>query len=79
LEQTILLFASTLIPIHQLDTTVMENKYTLIVVHTLGHCAVINMYQRFSDDSISFNKCTRGAKAVVGIIKHIADHDFDYL
>ncbi|KAF8893424.1 hypothetical protein BD779DRAFT_1436091 [Infundibulicybe gibba] len=79
LEQTIVQFASTLVPVHQLDAAVMENKYTLIVTHTLGHCAVINLYQRFSDDSISFNKCTRAAKAVVGIIKHITDRDFEYL
>lgn len=80
LERIITHFIPTLIPVHQLDTTIIEDKPIIIVSHTLAHAAVIHLYQRFSqDDPVAYDKCSRAASACVAIIKHIGDRDYDYL
>lgn len=80
LELSITRFIPTLIPVHQLDSTVLEDKPIIIVSHTLAHAAVIHLYQRFAqDDPVAYDKCSRAASACVAIIKHIGDLDYDFL
>lgn len=80
LENTINQFIPTLIPVHQLNVTLPEDKCLLIVAHTLAHGAVIRLHRQFAqEDSTSFNKCSRAARACLSVIKHIADQDFDFL
>jgi hypothetical protein len=80
LELTISRFIPTLIPVHQLDATTLEDKRILVVAHTLAHAAIIHLYQRFAqDDPVAYDKCSRAASACVSIIKHIGEQDFDFL
>jgi hypothetical protein len=80
LELTINRFLPTLIPIHQLNVTMPEEKYTLIVVHTLIQVSILHLYQRFAqDDPVTYEKCSAAAKACVAITKYISDQDYDYL
>jgi hypothetical protein len=58
----------------------LEDKHTLLIVHSLAQAAMIHLYYRFgNDDPASYEKALRAARACVGIIKHIADADFDLL
>ncbi|KAG1844338.1 hypothetical protein DFJ58DRAFT_29242 [Suillus subalutaceus] len=80
LEHTIARFIPTLIPVHQLDATVPDEKHAYIATHTLAHAAMINLYYPFgADDPISYDKCLRAARCLVSIIKHIADADYEFL
>ncbi|KDQ55715.1 hypothetical protein JAAARDRAFT_691687 [Jaapia argillacea MUCL 33604] len=79
-EQTILRFLSTLVPVHQLDGSIPDVKPTLLVAHTLAHAALIHLHYRFSqDDPTSLDKCLRAARACVAIIRHISENDYDFL
>ncbi|KAJ7122035.1 hypothetical protein C8R43DRAFT_51465 [Mycena crocata] len=80
LELAISAFISTLPPLHQLDTTGSEEKPILIAIHTLAHAAMIHLYQRFApDDPVSYDKCSRAARACGAVISQIADPDFAFL
>jgi hypothetical protein len=80
LELTINRFIPTIIPIHQLNATLPEEKHTLIVVHTLIQVAVLQLYQRFAqDDPVTYDKCSAAAKACATITKYISEQDYDYL
>lgn len=80
LEHTIARFIQTLIPVHQLDATVPDEKHAYIATHTLAHAAMINLYYPFgAEDPVSYEKCLRAARCLVSIIKHIADTDYEYL
>jgi hypothetical protein len=80
LEHTIAHFIPTLIPVHQLDATVPDEKHAYIVTHTLAHAAMINLYYPFgAEDPVSYDKCLRAARCLVSIIKHIADADYEFL
>ncbi|KZT29098.1 hypothetical protein NEOLEDRAFT_1128652 [Neolentinus lepideus HHB14362 ss-1] len=80
LEHTISRFLTTLIPVQQLDGTIPDEKHALIVIHTLAHAATIHLHYRFGqDDLISHDKCLRAASAVVIVIKHISEADFEFL
>lgn len=80
LEVAITRFIPTLIPVHQLESTIIEDKHVIIVSHTLAHAAVIHLYQRFvQDDPMAYEKCSRAASAIVAIIKHIGERDYDFL
>lgn len=73
-------FIPTLIPVHQLDATVPEQKHAYIATHTLAHAAMINLYYPFgAEDPVSHGKCLRAARFCVSIIKHIADSDYEFL
>jgi hypothetical protein len=79
LERTITRFASTLVQPHQL-ITMIEDRHTLLVIHSLIHAAMIHLYYRLgNDDPASYDKALRAARSCIGIIKHIADTDFDFL
>lgn len=80
LELSITRFIPTLIPIHQLTATLPEEKPIAIVTHTLAESAIINLYGRFAqDDPVSYDKCSRAARACVAIIQQIRDQDFAFL
>ncbi|GBE80506.1 hypothetical protein SCP_0302210 [Sparassis crispa] len=80
LEHTITRFTATLLPLHQLSAAVPEEKFTLIVVHSLAHAAMIHLHAPFVErDPISREKCARAARAMMLVTKHIAELDFDFL
>lgn len=80
LEDTVMRFLTTLVPIHQLDAAVPEDKHTLLVVHTLAQASLIHLYYRSSQsDPAAHEKCLRAARSCVNIIKHLVDGDFDFL
>ncbi|KIK69431.1 hypothetical protein GYMLUDRAFT_237225 [Collybiopsis luxurians FD-317 M1] len=80
LEITINRFIPTLIPIHQLNATMPEEKHMLIVVHTLVQVSILHLYQRFAqDDPVAYEKCSGAAKACVAVVKYIAEQEYDYL
>ncbi|THU83472.1 hypothetical protein K435DRAFT_666289 [Dendrothele bispora CBS 962.96] len=82
LELTISRFIPTILPVLQLNATITmpEEKYTLIVVHTLVQTAIIHLHQRFAqNDAIAYEKCSVAAKAAVEIVKYISDQDYDFL
>jgi hypothetical protein len=80
LELAIERFIPTLIPVHQLDTTLPGDKYILIAAHTLAHTALVHLYRRFArDDPICYEKSLRSARAVVGIIEQLVESDYGFL
>lgn len=80
LEHTITLFLSTLIPVHQLDVVLPEEKHSLIVAHTIAQSGIIHMHRPFAEEvTVSFEKCTQAARACIAIIKHITEQDFGFL
>jgi hypothetical protein len=80
LERTITRFIPTLIPVHQLEATMLEDKHALLIIHSLANAAMIHLYYRFgNDDQMSYEKALRAARSCVGIIKLIGDADFDFL
>ncbi|THH14900.1 hypothetical protein EW146_g5492 [Bondarzewia mesenterica] len=80
LENTILRFASSLLPLHQLNGTLADAKHSLIVVHTLAQAAFIRLHYRFGEaDHIRHEKCLRASRTCLLVIRHIGDADYDYL
>ncbi|TFK54579.1 hypothetical protein OE88DRAFT_1655324 [Heliocybe sulcata] len=80
LERIITRFLTTLIPVQQLDGTIPDEKHALVVIHTLAHAATIHLQYRFAqDDPVSHSKCLRAASAIVTVIKHISEADFEFL
>ncbi|KAM6502306.1 hypothetical protein JOM56_002283 [Amanita muscaria] len=80
LEQTIAHFLSTLVNLEQLDTISAEDRFSLIVTHTLGHTAMIQLYRSTSSDDVSsFEKCVRAARACCTTINQLLDQDFAFL
>ncbi|KAJ6507398.1 hypothetical protein C8R47DRAFT_92897 [Mycena vitilis] len=80
LELTITEFISTLPPIHQLSSRGPEDRPILVAVHILAQAAIIHLYQRFApDDPVSYDKCSRAARACGAIITHITEPDFVFL
>ena len=79
-ESTIARFVTTLLPLHQVAATTSNDKYTLYMVHSLAHTAMIRLHQPFmTDDQVSREKSLRAARAVTLVTKHISEPDFDYL
>lgn len=79
-ENTIVRFTTTLLPLHQLAAAMPNDKYTLYMIHSLAHAAMMRLHQPFiADDQVSREKSMRAARSVVIVTKHIADADFDFL
>ncbi|KAF7790044.1 hypothetical protein EIP86_000993 [Pleurotus ostreatoroseus] len=79
-EHTITRFTTTLLPLHQLQATMPDDKYMWYMIHSLAHTAMIRLHQPFiQDDQHSRDMSIRAARAVVVVTKHIADADYDYL
>ncbi|KAG8214184.1 hypothetical protein J3R82DRAFT_10973 [Butyriboletus roseoflavus] len=80
LEHTIARFLSTLMPIHQLDPTMPDDKHAYIAIHTLAHVAIIHLYYPFGhEDPAAYEKCLQAARCCVSIIKHLAEADYNFL
>ncbi len=80
LEHSIAHFLSTLVNLEQLDAFSAEDKFSLLVTHTLAHTSMIQLHRSFaSDDAVSFEKCSRAARSCIIIIKQMADQDFAFL
>ncbi|KAF9811140.1 hypothetical protein IEO21_06624 [Rhodonia placenta] len=80
LEHTIAGFAATLLPLHQLSAAAPEDRFALLVVHSLAHAAVVRLHVPFMDsDPRSRDKCLRAARALALVTKHVADVDYDFL
>lgn len=76
LELTISRFLSGLIPVHQLSTQALttEDQCTLYTTHTLAQAAFVHLYQRFAQsDPVAYEKCSRAAREIVSVIKHVGD------
>ncbi|GJE89983.1 fungal specific transcription factor domain-containing protein [Phanerochaete sordida] len=74
-DSTISRFISTLPLLHAPD-----NKYTMLLVHSLAHTSMVRLHQPFiADDQMSRDKSLRAARSVVVVVKHIAEADYDYL
>ena len=79
-EHTITRFTNTLLPLHQLQATIPDDKYSWYTIHSLAHTAIIHLHQPFiQDDQHSRDMSIRAARAVTVVTKHIADADYDYL
>ena len=79
-EHTITRFTTTLLPLHQLQATMLDDKYSWYTIHSLAHTAMIRLHQPFiQDDQHSRDMSIRAARAVTVVTKHIADADYDYL
>ena len=79
-ETAITRFITTLLPLHQVGAAIPDDKFALIVIHTLAHAALISLHFPFMrDNNVSRQKCLRSARSVILVIKHIAEADFDYL
>jgi hypothetical protein len=80
LEQAIAHFLSTLVNLEQLDTISAEDRFSLLITHTLGHTAMIQLYRSTSSDDVSsFEKCVRAARSCCTIINQLLDQDFAFL
>ncbi|TFK74266.1 hypothetical protein BDN72DRAFT_789479 [Pluteus cervinus] len=80
LEHSIAQYLLSLVPVQQLSTTQSEDRYIYFTTHILTHASVLRLYGRFaSEDSVAFSKCSHAARAVVSIIRHIADQDLMFL
>lgn len=80
LEHSIAHFLSTLVNLEQLDAVSAEDKFSLLVTHTLAHTSMIQLHRSSSsDDAVSFEKCARAARSCILIIKQLADQDFAFL
>lgn len=78
-DSTIARFTASLLPLHQ-ATALPEDKYSLYLIHSLAHTAMIRLHQPFiTDDQLSREKSVRSAGAVVLVVKHMAEADFDFL
>lgn len=79
-EHAITRFTTTLLPLHQVGAAIPDDKFALIVIHSLAHAAMICLHSPFmQDNNISRQKCVRSARSVIMVTKHIAEADFDYL
>lgn len=80
LEHMTARFLSTLIPVHQLDATMPDDKHAYLAIHTLAHVAMIHLYYSFGhEDPVAYDKCLRAARCCVSITKHIAETEYDFL
>ncbi|KAJ8518305.1 hypothetical protein ONZ45_g4594 [Pleurotus djamor] len=82
LERAITQFLPTLLPIHQLDAAIPEDKPVYIAAHSLAHAAMIRLYRRFAQGDgagVAYANCLRSARSCVALIKHLSDADFNFV
>lgn len=57
-----------------------DDKYSSYLIHSLAHTAMMRLHQPFiTDDQLSREKSVRAASAVVLVVKHIPEADYDFL
>ena len=79
-EHSIVRFTTTLLPLHQVGGAIPEDKYALIVIHSLAHASMIRLHAPFMhDDGVSREKCLRAARSMIHVTKLITDADFEFL
>ncbi|KAI0708903.1 hypothetical protein C8T65DRAFT_739974 [Cerioporus squamosus] len=79
-EHSIMRFTTTLVPLHQVGGAMPDDKYALIVIHSLAHASMIRLHASFMlDDTGSRDKCLRAARSVIHVTKLITDADFEFL
>ena len=79
-EHSIVRFTTTLLPLHQVGGAIPEDKYALIVIHSLAHASMIRLHAPFMhDDGVSREKCLRAARSLIHVTKLITDADFEFL
>lgn len=73
-------FTATLLPLHQVGGAIPDDKYALIVIHSLAHASMIRLHAPFMhDDGVSREKCIRAARSLIHITKLVVDTDFEFL
>ncbi|KAI0779614.1 hypothetical protein C8Q74DRAFT_1316163 [Fomes fomentarius] len=79
-EHSIIRFTTTLLPLHQVGGAIPDDKYALIVIHSLAHASMIRLHAPFMrDDGVSLEKCLRSARSLIHVTKLITDSDFEFL
>lgn len=79
-EHSIMRFTTTLLPLHQVGGAIPEDKYALIVIHSLAHASMIRLHAPFMrDDGVSREKAIRAARSLIHVTKLITDADFEFL
>lgn len=79
-EHSIMRFTTTLLPLHQVGGAIPDDKYALIVIHSLAHASMIRLHASFMhDDGVSREKCIRAARSLIHVTKLITDTDFEFL
>ena len=82
LEGTIVQFANTLLPAHQLGAGLPDkDRRAHVIVHTLAHAAYIQLHLRFAREGNvqSFDKCLRSARGAAQLIRLLNDLDYEFL
>ncbi|KAI0364440.1 hypothetical protein BV20DRAFT_1107388 [Pilatotrama ljubarskyi] len=79
-EHRIIRFTTTLLPLHQVGGAIPDDKYALIVIHSLAHASMIRLHAPFMrDDGVSREKSLRAARALIHLTKLVTDPDFEFL
>ena len=79
-EHSIVRFTTTLLPLHQVGGAIPDDKFALVVIHSLAHASMIRLHAPFMrDDGVSRDKCIRAARSLIHVTKLITDADFDFL
>ncbi|OSD04103.1 hypothetical protein PYCCODRAFT_1466534 [Trametes coccinea BRFM310] len=79
-EHSIIRFTTTLLPLHQVGGAIPDDKYALIVIHSLAHASMIRLHTPFMrDDAVSREKALRAARSMIHVTKLITDADFEFL
>jgi len=80
LDNAVALFLSTLMPIDQLDTVLIEEKHSLIVAHTLAQAAILILHRHFAaENPVSAEKCAQASRICVSMIKSLGEKEFSFL
>lgn len=73
-------FTTTLLPLHQVGGAIPDDKYALIVIHSLAHASMIRLHAPFMrDDGVSREKSLRAARSLIHVTKLVTDADFEFL
>ncbi|KAL1942446.1 hypothetical protein VTO73DRAFT_6048 [Trametes versicolor] len=79
-EHSIMRFTTTLLPLHQVGGAIPDDKYALIVIHSLAHASMIRLHAPFMrDDGVSREKSLRAARSLIHVTKLVTDADFEFL
>ncbi|KAH9859019.1 hypothetical protein C2E23DRAFT_30043 [Lenzites betulinus] len=79
-EHSIVRFATTLLPLHQVGGAIPDDKYALIVIHSLAHASMIRLHAPFMrDDGVSRDKSIRAARSLIHVTKLVTDSDVEFL
>jgi hypothetical protein len=80
-ETTISRFAAGLLPVHELSAVLATDKHSLLVVHSLAQYALIQLHFHLSGgtDAVRHETCLQAARAILFVVSHVSDADYDYL